>query len=272
MQSSELRQQYSKALQAARAFKLELREGDVIVYSRGAEPPAQIAYIAALHAGMSVYLASTAEASLHMLPYAERPRAVVFSASPKDNRAVSAAITASLLCSEALLVAPPQPPALEERLEARGVGRLKLPHEAPLMTSSALALLSAPKLMGLREGRVRGEIEALESAYEWALGLLQGLRRRSYDLIAYSPSTKSGAYYYSHALSGPEPVPIEALPSLKEGASALALYASAEEWEYREVMLSPRRAEAEFLAINSDPVTASFYSVLLASLLAGKLI
>ncbi|MEN2999073.1 MAG: hypothetical protein ABDH61_00600 [Acidilobaceae archaeon] len=270
MLSSELKEQFSRALAVSRALRLEIREGDLIVFSRGAEPPAFIAYLASLHAGLNVSIASTTEASLHILPYSERSRVLVFSSAQKDNRAVSAAITASLLGSQAVLVAPPQPQALEERLEARGVERVKLPSSATLMTSSLLAIRSAPKLMGFREARVRGEIEALEDALEWAWGELQGLKRRDYDLIAYSPSTRPGAYYYREAGKG-EPVPIEAIPALSEGA-ALALYSSVEEGEYREIMISPRKAEAEFLPINADPVMAAFYSVLYASLLSGKVI
>ncbi|MCS7107635.1 MAG: hypothetical protein NZ902_06005 [Acidilobaceae archaeon] len=270
MLSSELREQFSRALQAAKALKIEIRERDLIVYSRGAEPPAFISYIASLHAGLEVTVASTAEASVHILPYSERPRALIFSTSQKDSRAVSAAITASLSGSQAILIAPPQPPLLEERLEVRGVERVKLPTAAPVMTSSLLALMSAPRLMGFRDNRVREEIAALESALEWSSKGLEGLRG-GYDLIAYSPTTRAGAFYYRDATGKREPVPIEALPALRDGR-ALALYSSAEEGEYREIMTSPRRAEAEFLSINADPVMAALYSVLYAALLAGKVI
>lgn len=260
---------YLRALRGVEGLRIEVRGGDIISFSRGGEPAANILYIASLHAGMDVRLASAVELSYHLLPYAERSRAIIFSPR-RDLRAVSAAIAASILGAEVIFVAPPQGANVEERLEMRGVERVTLPEQSPMISSSFLAAMSAPKLMGFRESRVRGELAALSEALTWLRAGAERLRGASFEAVLYTPVTKAGAYYLRHASGCSEPAPLEALPELR-ASRALAMYSSLEESEYRDV-LSSLPPWVEPLRVDADPVTASLYSVILSAIISDRLI
>ncbi|MFN4046168.1 MAG: hypothetical protein ACK4H7_02375, partial [Acidilobaceae archaeon] len=65
MLSSSLEKAYLEALREAGKLSLKVSEGELIVYSRGAEPPAYILYTGATHAGLKTRIASTVEAAIH---------------------------------------------------------------------------------------------------------------------------------------------------------------------------------------------------------------
>lgn len=269
MQSYSIDEAYFSALEIAKRLRLELRSGDVISFSRGGEPAASILYLASLHAGVDVRLASAVELSYHLLPYAEKGRVIIF--SPKrDTRAISAAISASILGAQVVFVAPDQGAAVEERLKMREIERIVIGGRSPIMSSSLLAALSAPRLMGFREERVRKELSLLNEALHWLKDILKGLEGVLFNAVLYTPVTRAGAYYYKHAAGCAEPAPLESLAEMS-AERILLLYSSVEEMDYRDV-LSSRPPQASALRIDADPVTASIYSVIAAAIIAGRVV
>ncbi len=274
MLSSSLDKAYLEALREAERLSLRISEGELIVYSRGAEPPAYILYTGALHAGLKTRIASTVEAAIHILPYRDYGKVTVITVNKKDPRAVNTAITATILGARATLVAPPLHEAYEERARMRGVERVIVTARNPLLTTSIASLKWIPELMGLREARVRGEISSLEGALKW---LTETYREKlapgkQYDIVAYTPSTRPGAYYYCRAVGLLEPAPLEALAEAPRNSKALALATTTEEQEYKDIIISAgaQGVNIDLYTINTDPVTAGLYSLLIAMIITGK--
>ncbi|MEM1938279.1 MAG: hypothetical protein QXI24_00520 [Acidilobaceae archaeon] len=275
MLSSSLQAEYIEVLKSTENISIEVSDDDLIVYSRGAEPPAYISYIGALHSGYKVRIASTTEASIHILPYVEHNKVIVFSIEHRDVRALNTVITASLLGVRSILVAPQQHEAYEERAKLRGVERVVVPSRYPLLASSVIALKSIPKLMGLRDERIRREIRELSDALKWIYERYSDIigESRVYDVIAYTPSTKPGAYYCK-ASNNIQPIPLEAILDLPRGVKALVFTTTVEEQEFKDVILSSKVKGIELytITLNTDPVTAGFYSILVAIALSKKII
>jgi len=246
----------------------------LVVYTRGSEPPAYTLYTASLHAGLKPRVASAVEASVHLLPYRDVDSTVIFTVNPRDSRALNTAITAAILGVKVTLVTPQLHEAYEERVRAQGVDIVKIQSRHPLLAMTIAAVRWTPKLMGFREGRVREEISNLQTALRWVYESYRGVveKRARYDTIAYTPSTRPGAYYYCRAAGCLEPLPLDAITELPQGARVLAIQTTAEEHAYRDVILAAKTqgVELDIVTINTDPVTASLYSVLLALLLTGK--
>ncbi|MDM7276025.1 MAG: hypothetical protein P3X22_007945 [Thermoprotei archaeon] len=274
MLSSSLEKAYLEALRSSQKLSLKVSEGELIVYSRGAEPPAYILLMGTIHAGLKTRIASTVEAQIHILPYRDYEKVTVFTISRKDPRAVNAAITAAILGARVTLVAPPLHEAYEERVRMRGVERVVVTSQTPLLTASIAALRWTPELMGLREARVRGEILNLEGALKWLVETYGDrlASKKQYDIVAYTPSTRPGAYYYCRALGMLEPIPLEAVAEAPRNSKILALATTTEEQEYKDIIMSAgiQGVEVDIYTINTDPLTAGLYSLLIAMIITGK--
>lgn len=274
MLSSSLEKAYLEALREAQKLSLKVSEGELIVYSRGAEPPAYILYTGTIHAGLKTRIASTVEASIHILPYRDYEKVTVFTVNKRDPRAVNTAITAAILGARVTLVAPPLHEAYEERARMRGVERVTITAPNPLLTTSIAALRWVPELMGLREARVRGEILNLEGALKWLIETYGDklAPKKQYDIVAYSPSTRPGAYYYYRATGFPEPAPMEALAEAPRNSKALALATTTEEQEYKDILITANAqgVKIDMYTLNTDPVTAGLYSLLIAMIITEK--
>lgn len=275
MQLSEVEECYLRALRDAIQLPgVFVEEGALIVYTRGSEPPAYTLYIASLHAGLKTRIASAVEASVHLLPYRDVSSTIVFTLNPRDSRALNTAITASLLGAKTTLVTPQPHEAFEERARAHGVEIVKITSKHPLLAMSIAALRWIPKLMGFREGRVREEISSLQTALTWVYERYKEIIERGsvYDLVAYTPATRPGAYYYCRAVECTEPIPMDALSELPQGARVLALETTAEEHAYKDVLVNARMrgVNVDIVSLNTDPVTATLYSILVALALTRK--
>jgi hypothetical protein len=269
MQLYEIERYYLEALGEAEELpQIQVGEGTLIAYSRGAEPPAYTLYIATLHAGLKTRIASTVEASLHLLPYKDQDRMVLFTINPRDTRALNTVITAALLNVKVTLVTPPLHEAYEERVRMHDVEVVRVKPRQPLLTMTIAALRWTPKLMGFREGRVRGEISSLRDALRWIHENYKDVVESgaAYETVAYTPSTRPGAYYYCRATGCREPIPLEAVAELPRGARILGLLTTTEEHAYRDVLLLARTqgVQLDTATFNTDPVTATLYSTLLA--------
>jgi len=269
MQLYDIEKCYLEALRGAEELPhISLGEGTLIAYSRGAEPPAYTLYTATLHAGLRTRIASAVEASVHLLPYRDQDRVVVFTLNPRDPRALNTAITAALLGVKVTLITPPLHEAYEERVRVHDVEVVKVESRYPLLAMTAAALMWTPRLMGFREGRIRGEISSLKDALKWVYESYKELVEggAGYEIAAYTPSTRPGAYYYCRATGCREPIPLEAVAELPRGLKVLGLLTTAEEHAYRDLILLAKTqgVQVEVATFNTDPVTATLYSTLLA--------
>lgn len=272
---SEIEEYYLSSLrEATRLPSAFVGEGALIVYARGGEPPAYTLYIATLHAGLKSRVASAVEASTHILPYRDVDRMILFTLNPRDSRALNTVITASLLGVKTTLVSPPLHEAHEEKIRMYDVEIIKVDSKYPLLTMTIAALHWTPKLMGFREGRIRGEISSLQGALRWVYENYVDVVERGdqYDMVAYTPSTRPGAYYYARAKGIPEPLPLEALNELPRDMRVLAMMTTTEEHSYRDLILSAKTqgVTLELVTMNTDPITATLYSMLLALLIVRK--
>ncbi len=269
MQLYDIERYYLEALEGAeRLPQISISEGTLIAYSRGAEPPAYTLYIATLHAGLKTRIASAVEASIHLLPYRDQDRMVILTLNPRDSRALNTAITAAILGTRVTLVTPPLHEAYEERVRLHDVEVVRVESKYPLLTMTIAALRWTPKLMGFREGRVRGEISDIKNAFKWVYETYKDSIESGavYETIAYTPSTRPGAYYYCRAIGCREPLPLEAIVELPRGVKVLGLLTTTEEQAYRDLILLARTqgVQVDTVTFNTDPVTTTLYSTLLA--------
>lgn len=283
MQSfEELSRGFLRALaESERAGRIPVSGGTIIISSRGSEPPGHILWMGCVHAGVRAFLSSPAEANIHLIPYSEEidaRMAVVFSASINDPRALESVVTASALGLESYFVGPRMNRAYEERLSSLGAHRITVDGAAPLLSMSFIALNSIPRLRGAREERFRAEVGDLPSAPGWIVERYGGAldsARRARGHVLYTPSTKPGAYYHCLMTGCLEPLPLEALHRLGSlGGGAVAYVNSTEEHLYKDVLLEIRRRglEVEVFRLNTDPLTAGIYSMILAGFIAGRLV
>ena len=274
MQLYDIEKYYLEALEEARTLPhISPSEGTLIAYSRGAEPPAYTLYIATLHAGLKTRIASVVEASIHLLPYRDQDKVIIFMLNPRDSRALNTAITATLLGVKVTLITPPLHEAHEEKARIHNVEVVSVKSRYPLLTMTIAALTWTPRLFGFREGRIRGEISDLGDALKWVYENYKELLKDSeYEIVAYPPSTKPGAYYYCRARGCIEPIPLEAVIELPRGSKVLGLLTTTEEHTYRDVILLAKTqgVQLNIATFNTDPVTTTLYSTLLALVVTRK--
>lgn len=167
---SSLEEAVERSLAWARSVTPPKLGGELVVAaSPSGEPAARILCVGVLHSGGVCRLAHPSEASLSLLPYREYEFTVAaFTADPKDSRIIHLVEAASLLGSGGVyVVAPPMHPGYEERLSMLGASRVEVPREAPILSMSVASLLWTPRLLGMREERFRGEVEALAGSTSW---------------------------------------------------------------------------------------------------------
>ena len=287
MQSSNLDKIYHDTLSAARLtpkpgiLEPGRIEDLVVAYTPRSEPAARILYTGILHSGGRAILAPLSEAATSIVPYKEPGGLLVLHDDPRSLRLVTLSEAAGLLGVETVVVGRRLHPAVEERLEASGAEIVEVEAPAPILALAAIALYWAPKLMGAREARYREELEHLETALEWVEERLPHARTPptgdSITIASYTPLAKPGAVYHHVLEGGPPPVPLESLPDLRLPrtfkTSTIVYTTGVEEFNYKDILvrLGLRGPKPLLIRIDTDPVTAGFYSMLAAGLLAGKL-
>ncbi len=270
---------YAEALSAAKTLPApRLADDTIVVYGRGGLAPAHTLYISLLHAGLRAQLAPATEASVHVLPYRETGPVVIYTRDPRDLRALNAAMAATHLGLRVSLVAPRLHEAVEEQLDVLGVERILVPGKAPpLLTMTVASVIWTPQLMGAREARVRAEIDALHEALDWVSrafhGVLPAAREAAGAPPLYTPTTLPGAAYHGEAV-GERPLPLEEADSLARGDAAVAYVAGVERHDYKDVLMRARLRGVRIVEIplDTDPVTATLYSVLAAMLVTGRIL
>ena len=255
----------------------------VVVYTPGSEPPAHLLYIAYLHAGRRAWLAGAVEASLHILPYREDVAGVVvFTPGGRDGQAVMAAEQASMLGVETLVAGPRLHPAYEEKLSTLPAERLVVQGEHPLMAASIAALLWAPRPLGARAARLGGELEALPGAAEWVWDrfspAIEALASEPPGVVLYTPATAAAAFYAASiqaAVAGRPPIlaPLAYAHQAPTTERALALYTELERSMLRERLTTAvvRGVRIIQVNINTDPITAGVYGMLVAAAAYGEM-
>ena len=282
MQSSEgIQDEFLKSLKWARSHeKLPISHKTLLVASPGSEPPAYILYLGSQHSGSPARLLSPSEATLHYLPYnTDVDKIIGFTTNPKDFRMIRLAETASTLNIEMLLVSPEMHPAYEERLEMLGVKRVK-PPKPHVLSMSILSLLSIPRPHGERAKRLEEELDALGDAVEWVAeryrDQLSAAKSFRGAAIAYTPATKPGAVYHCMAIGDcSRLIPLESsLTVLSHGGREVIVYSTTvEEGDYKDVVTQlAARANMSNIRFNTDPLTATIYSMIAAILITNKLI
>ncbi|GBF09183.1 hypothetical protein apy_09080 [Aeropyrum pernix] len=280
-QQSRLEEAVEKGLAWARRVDPPELKGELVVAaSPTGEPAARILCVGVLHSGGVCRLAHPSEASLSLLPYREYEFTLVaFTGDPKDSRIVHLAEAASLLGARGLyVVGPPMHPGYEERLSMLGASRVEAPREAPVLSMSIASLVWTPRLLGMREGRFRGEIEALSGSTAWLRERFAGEieeARGSSSVEAYStPLGLPGALYLYLSGQSRAVHPLEMLPLHRTPPTPIVFMASVEEPSYRDVIRSStvRGVRPVVFNINTDPITVGFYSILIAAEISEALI
>lgn len=252
-------------------------EGEVLVtYTGKAKPAASSLYIALLHSGVKAWLAHSALASVHILPYREVGRVVAFTLDERDARTVNLAMASHILGVPVHVVGPRLHEAVEETLGDLGVERVVVENDSPLFVMMAAALYWRPKLMGAREERVRGEVAVIEESIGWVRERFrveaEAVSRRDYEAVLYTPSMEAGALYAGQ-LAG---VPVEPLDDLAGRGllKAVAFVAGVDEHNYRDILLgaSLRGARLARILIDTDPVTVNIYASILSSIALSRVI
>lgn len=280
--SSRLEALIEEALEWSSKHRLSLQEGLelIVTPSPGADPAARILYTGVSHSGVRCLYARPSEVSLTLLPYREYRFAVVgMTLDPKDSRIIQLAETSSILGAEAIyIVAPPLHPVYEDRLSSMGVERIVVPNSSPLIFMSVASLAWTPRLLGSREDRFRSEIRDLPASVAWVEETFSNIIASASDRmlnVYYTPFTMPGAEYLFTAGSSSHPIPLDLLgfSSIRpEGGETLIMLTSTEEPSYRDLVRTAMlRSKKPLIAnINTDPITAGFYSIILAALISGK--
>ena len=276
----ELEEALAEAIRAAEQLEPPRLEGEpLIAASRGAEPPAQLYYIGLLHGGNRAILATPSEVAFHLTPYREYQATLVgFTVDPKDTRLLHAVEAALTLGLKAVVTGPPMHPAYESRLEELGAERVRVEARHPLLAMAVTALHWVPRLHGFREERYRRELGELAGSAGWAGeewdAEIRAAREEPPAMAYYTFSTRPGAYYYCRLHPGcREPLPLEAILEESRGASPLVFLSTVEEQSYKDVMLaaSVKGVKPVLVKINTDPITAGFYAMLVAASMLGRI-
>lgn len=279
MQSSRLSAWLGEALGEAGILSLpRLPEEDpVIVYTPGAEPPAYQLYLGYLHAGRRTVVASAVEASLHIVPYREDvPAVVVFTAGGKDSLAVMASEQASTIGVRTILVGPELHPAYEEKVGMLGCERVTVRGRHPIMAATIASLKWSPRPLGARASRLEDEIASLASAAEWVLerfrDTVEALSQEDPEAVYYSPAMAPAAFYLARLASKrmgvpPYVVPLQYLGEARRGAGVVVMLTELERFAARERLMTARVRGVRYVevSINTDPITAGVYGMLLSA-------
>ncbi len=263
---------YLEALEAARRKpRPGLGRDVVIAYTGPGKAAAHTLYLAMTHAGVEATLAHATVASVHILPYRETGTVVAFTLDDRDARIVNLAMAARLLGSEAYIISPRPHPAVEEAIESTGATIIELESTAPLAESVITSLLWRPPLMGAREERMRREIEALDSAAEWACERYGDLADTEPGPAYYSPTALPAGVH--HRVLGYDARPLEDVAVARRGEEAIVYLAGVEEHDYKDLLFRARinGARLRVARIDTDPVTGSLYSLLAAAVHTGRL-
>ncbi len=256
---------------AASLPKIELAGDVLVISSGGAEIAADVLYVSALSAGLKVLRASPTEASVLVMPYRDFDRVIVFALDPKDSRAVRAATESALMGYNTVVVAPPLHETLESRLGMSNVQRVVVKSDSPLTTMSVASLLWAPKGNEARYKRLSGEVADIRTVPKW---LEDNYRPQAEELVAakslsvyYTPSLRAGAMYLCRARRCLA-APLDALEPMQGSELTLLLATTAEEHDYKDIELRLASSGIRQVKVlfNTDPVTASAYSVFFAAL------
>ena len=273
---------YKRIESKARSLKIPVRRGDTLILAGASTPAraaARILYTGYLAAGRRAWLLDPVEAARLMLPYLEdyEVNVIVYAWGLKDARALAAVETAGILGSRITLVSAEMHPAYEEYADRAGVERVLLPGEAPATEAMIASLNSLPELPGIREERMRSEVEQAPLALEWAYerygDIVDTAMSIKPETVLYSPAAEPGALTYCYNEKC-RTLPLEDLTMLGRGSQAMILVTSVEESDYRDVMVQARIRGVKTIpiSINTDPITAGFYAHLITSLITGRLI
>ncbi len=275
----ELERVYHEALSTARTLpRIEPGEDAVIASTLKALPAARILYNAYLQGGHRALLVEPTEASLGVISYRETGEILIYQADSRSLRVVNLAEAAGLLGLHVTVIGPEVHPAVRERLEYSGADIVEVGGPAPLLSMAAYSLYIAPRLLGAREQRYREELGHLDSALEWVReklgGSLQALQAAFRLQPYYTPLTYSGALYQCLAARCGIPAPLEALQVVGRGSysGGLVYVTGVEEHDYKDILLSiglHAHGRLHKILIDTDPVTAGFYSILAALLTVG---
>lgn len=276
MQPSSIEEAYNRALKASQSLPHPTMQGEVLIAHSGwGEPAARILYTGITHSGGRAVIASSVEASKHILPYRSLDTLIAFTASPRDPRSIILLESASLLGVERItLVSPPLHPAYREKAEEAATQVIEVPQKAPPLLTEALAALEwTPRQLGAREDRIRTEITHLDTALQWVEEYISPGEEYSGYHPAYTPAAKPGALYHCY-ITGCTPVPLEDALEYPRGYKLLAYMTSVEEQDYRDILAGarPRGLEIKEIMINTDPITAGLYSILAAILVTRRVI
>jgi len=274
-----LEEALAEAIRAAERLPGPRVEGEPLVAaSRGAEPPAQLYYIGLLHGGNRAVLASPSEVAFHLTPYREYEATVVgFTVDPKDTRLLHAVEAAVTLGLRAVVVGPPLHPAYESRIQELGAERVRVEARHPLLAMAVAALRWVPRLHGFREERYRRELGELGGSAGWAGeewdAEIRAVEGEPPATVYYTFSTRPGAYYYCRLHPAcREPLPLDAIVEEPRGSAPLVFLGSVEEQSYKDLMLaaSVKGVKPVVVRVNTDPITAGFYTMLVAAAMLGR--
>ncbi len=266
--------------------RAEIEKVDIVVYSTDSYPPAHSLYISLLHSGKRVILASAVEASVHILPYRENVNGIItFVYRKKDPSIINLAQVSSLLDIKLKVYGPSLHPAYEEKLESLGIERIEICSKSPLITLSMASLFWTYGLLPkARKDRLKNELDELgkalywlEERYENELNELDELGK--IDAVLYTFSTRSGAEYLRlllNDISGYSPIilPFNEINVLRSESKVLTFMSSVEEHFYPSIRLEAQIKNIKQIVVkfNTDPLTASIYSMLFSSLVTGKIL
>lgn len=255
--------------------KVDLDGEVLITYTWRAKPAALTLYFSLIHSGRKPFLAHSALASVHIIPYRDVYRIIAFTAEEKDARTVNLAMASSSLGIETVVVGPRMHPAIEETLDSLGSERIVVSGRSPLLTMMAASLYWRPRLMGAREERVSSEISHIESAVDWVRDRynkeITAISRDSFDEVYHTPSIEAGAIYHSF-LAGSRVYPLDNLAIARGPRKILVFVAGVDEHNYKDILLASSLKGVKLLKvlIDTDPVTLNIYSAMLSALSLKK--
>jgi hypothetical protein len=258
---------------------------EIVAYGRGAYPPAHQYYLSALHVGQKLSLEAASQTAIHTLPYRDDIRGIlVYVFDVKDKSVLSLAQAASLLEVPIWIYGPPLHPAYEEKLETLDVERVIIPQDYPLILLSLASLeWFINKLPESRRKRLKEETSSLIDSIDWLKERysteLSRVKDKDIDYILTTFSTYSGAYYLRTLLKSlnrrtPKILLMDELPYVNKGSKVLIFSTSTEEHLHSEVKLEAQVKGLDVIIIkfNTDPLTASIYSMLVSSMITGVII
>jgi len=278
----------AKSLEEAREIpKPEINDIDLIVYSTNSYPPAHILYASLLHSGKRTILTSSAEASIHILPYRENiGKIIAFVYDRKDPSIINLAQVSSLLNIDLRIYGPKLHPAYEEKLENLNVKKINVELDAPLITLSLASLLWTWKMLPARRSeRIKNEIDEMESSPQWLeerygseIDTIKDIGKLNY--VLYTFSTKPGAEYFRLLLkeiknTPPKPLELEKISEIEEESKIITYISTVEEHFYPNIRLEAqiKRLNQIIIRFNTDPLTTGIYSMIFSSLISeGKIL